>query len=34
MSLERYFVVGGDLNAKIPAWGCHTQNPEGRALHH
>ncbi|KAL4132549.1 hypothetical protein QTP88_009678 [Uroleucon formosanum] len=26
--------VGGDLNAKNPAWGCHTQNPKGQALHH
>lgn len=34
MSLERYFLVGGDLNAKNPAWGCHTQNPKGQALHH
>jgi hypothetical protein len=33
MSLELYFLVGGDLNAKNPVSGCHTQNPKGQALH-
>jgi len=33
-SLEHYFIVGGDLNAKIPTWGYHSQNPKFQALLH
>jgi len=28
-SLEDYFIIGGDLNAKSSNWGCHTQNLKG-----
>lgn len=31
-SLGRYFIVGGDLNAKNQTWGCHSTNPKGHSL--